>query len=67
MNLSVYEIPYEERASEWMTMAVYRYRFQRRIEPTGLIIEPVLKRHLNLKLLFYCSCFCFKCSLKLYN
>lgn len=46
MKLTVYEIPYEERASEWMTMALDRSRFQRRIEQTGLIIEPMLKRRL---------------------
>lgn len=48
MNSTVYEIPYEERSSEWMTVALDRSRFERRIEQTGLIIEPMLKRKLNL-------------------
>lgn len=49
MNLTVYEIPYEDRVSEWMTVSLDRHRFERRIQQTGLIIEPVLKRRLNLK------------------
>lgn len=49
MNLTVYEIPYEDRVSEWMTLSLDRHRFERRIQQTGLIIEPVLKLRLNLK------------------
>lgn len=49
MNLTVHEIPYEDRVSEWMTVSLDRHRFERRIQQTGLIIEPVLKRRLNLK------------------
>lgn len=47
MNLTVYEIPYEERRSEWMTVAADRFRFERRIQLTGLLIEPMLKKHLK--------------------
>lgn len=49
MNLTVYEIPYEDRVSEWITVSLDRHRFERRIQQTSLIIEPVLKRRLNLK------------------
>lgn len=41
-------IPYEDRKGEWMSMALDRYRFQRRIKNASDIISPVLEKHLQL-------------------
>ncbi len=46
MDIQVLEIPYEDRTSEWMTLANDRFRFQRRIQQTAIVLEPMLKRHL---------------------
>lgn len=46
MDIQVLEIPYEDRTSEWMTLANDRFRFQRRILQTAIVLEPMLKRHL---------------------
>lgn len=47
-NLEIFEAPHEDRKSEWMTAAVDRSRFERRIQETGYLIEPILKRRLKL-------------------
>lgn len=41
-------IPYEERKGKWMTMALRRYRFKRRIENVSNIISPILEKHLRI-------------------
>lgn len=41
-------IPYEDRKGKWMTMALDRCRFQRRIKNASEIISPVLEKHLQL-------------------
>lgn len=38
----VHILPYEDRTSPWMRMAIDRLRFRRRIEQTGRLIEHVL-------------------------
>lgn len=47
-TVTVILIPYEERKGEWMTMALDRYRFKRRIENASNIISPVLEKHLQI-------------------
>lgn len=47
-KLEFFEVPNEDRTSEWMTAAVDRSRFERRIQETGCLIEPILKRRLKL-------------------
>lgn len=46
-RITVILIPYEERKGEWMTMALDRYRFKRRIENMSNILSPILKKHLQ--------------------
>lgn len=45
---SVILIPYEDRKGKWMTMALNRCRFQRRIKIVSEIISTVLEIHLQL-------------------
>lgn len=40
-------IPYEERKGAWMTMALDRYRFKRKIEDLSNIISPILAKQLQ--------------------
>lgn len=47
-ELKIYEVPNEDRMSEWMTAAVDRYRFERRIEEMSHLLDPILKRRLQL-------------------
>lgn len=42
-------IPYEDRKGKWMTMALDRCCFQRRIKVASEIISPVLEKHLQLR------------------
>ena len=41
--VTTYLIPKEDRRSPWMTMALDRRRFQRRIRETEKIIGPILE------------------------
>jgi hypothetical protein len=41
-------IPYEDRKGEWMTMALDRYRFKRRIHHVSKVVSPVLEKHLQI-------------------
>lgn len=47
-KLEIFEVPNEDRTSEWMTAAVDRSRFEQRIQETKCLIEPYLKRRLKL-------------------
>lgn len=47
-ELKIYEVPNEDRMSEWMTAAVDRSRFERRIEEMSHLLDPILKRRLQL-------------------
>lgn len=40
-RITVILIPYEKRKGEWMTMALDRYRFKRRIENMSNILSPI--------------------------
>jgi hypothetical protein len=41
-------IPYEDRKGEWMTMALDRYRFKRRIHHVSKMLCPLLEKHLQM-------------------
>lgn len=38
MELNVHELPFEDRTSEWVIIALDRFRFQKKIE-VGYLIE----------------------------
>lgn len=46
-EVTIIIIPYEDRKGDWMTMALDRRRFKRRIDHTAKIINPVLLKHLE--------------------
>lgn len=46
-EVTIIIIPYEDRKGDWMTMALDRCRFKRRIDHTAKIINPVLLKHLE--------------------
>lgn len=41
-------IPYEDRKGEWMTMALDRYRFQRRIYHASKVLNPILEKNIQI-------------------
>lgn len=47
-ELKIYEVPNEDRTSEWMTAAADRSRFERRIEEMSRLLDPILKRRYQL-------------------
>ena len=47
-EVSLFNIPYEDRKGEWMMFAVDRYHFKTQIERASRILEPVLKRHVEI-------------------
>ena len=47
-EVSLFNIPYEDRKGEWMMCTVDRCRFKTRIERVSHILEPVLKRHVEI-------------------
>ena len=46
--MKIYEVPNEDRTSEWMTAAADRSRFERRIEEMSHLLDPILKKRYQL-------------------
>ena len=47
-EVSYFNIPYEDRKGEWMMFVVDRCHFKTRIERVSPMLEPVLKRHVEI-------------------
>lgn len=52
-ELKIYEVPNEDRTSEWMTAAVDRIRFERRIEEMSHLLDPLLRKRYELYTWFW--------------
>lgn len=51
--MKIYEVPNEDRTSEWMTAAADRIRFERRIEEMSHLLDPLLRKRYELYTWFW--------------
>lgn len=51
-NIQTFYIPYEERIGIWMTYAIDRAHFKRKIEHIEKLLQPVLQKMLSMQNFF---------------